>query len=65
MQAVHPSNRSSSIHFLNGKMFIQTASLFPLTVTVAGERQRQRERGSQLRNWDDDGGAQPQENAKE
>ncbi|CAO3451634.1 hypothetical protein [Azospirillum largimobile] len=65
MQSVHPSNRSSSIHFLHGKMFIQTASLFPLTVTVAGERQRQRERGSQLRNWDDDGGAQPQENAKE
>lgn len=65
MQAVHPGNRSSSIHFLHGKMFIQTASLLSATMTVAGERQRRRERGSQLRNWDDDGGAQPQENAKE
>lgn len=65
MQAVHPSSRSSSIHFLHGKMFIKTAAFLSETVTVAGERQRQRERSSQLRNWDDDGGAQPQENAKE
>ncbi|HYF86589.1 hypothetical protein [Azospirillum sp.] len=65
MQAVHPSKRSSSVHFLHGKMFIETASVLPVIVTIAGERRRQRERGSQLRDWDDDGGAQPQENAKE
>ena len=69
MQATHPSKhpnkRSSSVHFLRGKMFIQTASALPVAVTIADERQRRLERGARLRGWDDDGGAQPQEHAKE
>lgn len=65
MQAVHLKNRLSSVHFLYGKMFIQTASVLPVTMKIADERQRQRERGSQFRSWDDDGGAQPEENANE
>ncbi|MBP2307419.1 hypothetical protein GBZ48_28735 [Azospirillum melinis] len=65
MHATQPSKRPSSVHFLRGKMFIQTASAFPVAVSIADERQRQLERGARLRGWDDDGGAQPQEHAKE
>lgn len=65
MLATHPSKRPSSVHFLRGKMFIQTASALPAAVSIADERQRQLERGARLRGWDDDGGAQPQEHAKE
>lgn len=65
MQTVQLKHRSSSVHFLNGKMFIETASVPPVTVRIGDERPRQRERGTPLRNWDDDGGAQPKEGAKE
>ncbi|SMF89288.1 hypothetical protein SAMN02982917_6675 [Azospirillum oryzae] len=65
MQAAHPSKRSSSVHFLRGKMFIQTASALPVAMSIADERQRRLERGARLCGWDDDGGAQPQEYAKE
>ncbi|WP_377805765.1 hypothetical protein ABNQ38_03780 [Azospirillum sp. A29] len=65
MQAAHLKSRSSSVHFLHGKMFIETASVLPAIMGIADERQRQREGSSQLRGWDDDGGVQPQENAKE
>ncbi|WP_146191569.1 hypothetical protein [Azospirillum humicireducens] len=65
MQTVQLKHRSAEVHFLNGKMFIQTASLPPMTVRIGDERLRQREGGTPLRNWDDDGGAQPKEGAKE
>jgi len=65
MQTVQLKHRSSSVHFLNGKMFIQTASVPPVTVRIGDERLRQRERGTLLRNWHDDGGEQPTEGAKE
>ncbi len=59
------SNSTSSVYFLHEKMFIQTACVLPIAVTVPGQRQYQRERGSQFRNWDDAGGARPREDAKE
>lgn len=65
MQTVQLKHRSSSVHFLNGKMFIRTASVLPVTLRIGDERLRQRERGTLLRTWDDDGGAQPKEGAKE
>jgi len=65
MQATQLSKRSSSVHFLRGKMFIQTASALPVAVSIADERQRRLERGARLRGWDDDGGAQPQDHARE
>lgn len=65
MQTVQLKHRSSSVHFLNGKMFIQTASVPLVSLKIGDERLRQRERGTPLRNWDDDGGAQPKEGAKE
>ncbi|PWC40933.1 hypothetical protein [Azospirillum sp. TSO35-2] len=65
MQATHPSKRPSSVHFLRGKMFIQTASAVPVAVSIADERQRRLERGARLRGWDDDGGAQPQKHTRE
>lgn len=65
MQATHPSKRPSSVLFQRGKMFIQTASALPVAVSIADKRQHELERGARLRGWDDDGGAQPQEYAKE
>lgn len=65
MQTVQLKHRSPSVHFLNGKMFIQTASVPLVSLKIGDERLRQRERGTPLRNWDDDGGAQPKEGAKE
>ncbi|WP_143273071.1 hypothetical protein [Azospirillum palustre] len=65
MQTVQLKHRSSSVHFLNGKMFIQTASVPSVPLKIGDERLRQRERGTPLRNWDDDGGAQPKQGAKE
>lgn len=65
MQTVQLKHRSSSVHFLNGKMFIQTASVPPVTLRIGDERLRQRERGTLLRDWDDDGGVQPKQDAKE
>lgn len=65
MQATYPSRRSSSVHFVHGKMFIRTAPALPVAASIADERQRQLERVARLRGWDDDGGAQPQKRAKE
>lgn len=65
MQTVQLKHRSSSVHFLNGKMFIETASVPPVTARIGDERLLQRERSTLLRNWDDDGGAQPKEGARE
>lgn len=56
MQTYQPGNRTAVVRFLHMKMYIQSGAAFP---AIAGGRQRQRERSTQLRVWDDDGGAQP------
>lgn len=65
MNATHSGEYVQDVYFIHSKMFIRTTHKLPVLVNHADDRRRRNERNSQLRGWDDDGGAQPEEHAKE